>query len=70
MPTQSYKVLKIDELTRPDDVRGIVHYYRHTIKTKGGVVLTVNIEESNFTPALASPILEAAAKNADSILAL
>lgn len=70
MAAQSYKVLKIDELTKPDDVRGIVHYYRHTIKTKGGTVLTVNIEEKDFTPALAAPILDAAAKNADAILAL
>ena len=31
-----YKVLKIDELTRVSDAGGIEHYYRHTIKTKGG----------------------------------
>ena len=65
-----YKVLSIDEMTRVSDVKGIEHYYRHRIKTKGGVVLTVNISESDFTPEKSAPILGAAAINADKILKL
>lgn len=65
-----YTVLKIDELTRPDDVRGIKHVYRHTIKTKGGVVLSVDISEEDFTAEKAAPILLKKAKEADKILAL
>lgn len=65
-----YKVLKIDELTKPDDVRGIKHAYRHTIKTKGGVILSVEVSEENFTEEKVAPILLAAAQNADKILRL
>jgi len=65
-----YKVLKIDEMTRPDDVRGIKHVYRHTIKTKGGVVISVDIDEKDFTEEKAAPILLKKAKEADKILAL
>lgn len=66
--TNDYKVLKIDELVRPGEVGGIERYYRHTIKTKGGVRLSVDIDEKNFTPEKSVPILSAAAKNADAIL--
>jgi len=65
-----YKVLKIDEMVRPGEVGGIEHYYRHTIKTKGGIVLTVDIEEKNFTAEKAAPILLKKALEADKILAL
>jgi len=65
-----YKVLKIDEMTRVSDIKGIEHYYRHRIKTKGGVVLTVDIDEEDFTPEKAAPILLAEAQNADKILKL
>lgn len=65
-----YKVLKIDELTKPDDVRGIKHAYRHYIKTKGGVVLSVDISEEDFTEEKAAPILLKKAIQADKILAL
>lgn len=65
-----YKVLKIDELTRVSDTGGIEHYYRHQIKTKGGVVLTVNISEQDFTAEKAAPILLKKAVQADKILAL
>ena len=65
-----YKVLKIDELTRVSDVGGIEHYYRHQIKTKGGVVLTVNISEPDFIAEKAAPILAKKAIEADKILAL
>ena len=65
-----YKVRKIDELTRPAEGGGIEHVYRHQIKTKGGVILTVDIPQEDFTPEKAAPILEAAAVNADKILSL
>ncbi len=64
-----YKVIKIDELTRLSDTGGIEHYYRHTIRTKGGVVISVDISEKDFTPEKAAPILSKKAQNADSILA-
>ena len=65
-----YKVLKIDELTRVSDTGGIEHYYRHQIKTKGGVVLTVSISQEDFTAEKAAPILLAKAQEADKILKL
>jgi len=69
MPAE-YKVLKIDEMIRPGEVTGIEKYYRHTIKTKGKTVLTVDIDEKDFTPEKAAPILLATASKADKILAL
>ena len=65
-----YKVLKIDELTRVSDVGGIEHYYRHQIKTKGGVILTVSVSQEDFTAEKAAPILLKKAIEADKILAL
>jgi len=65
-----YEVLKIDELTRPGDTGGLEHVYRHSIKTKGGTVLTVDISEKDFTAEKAAPILKARAIEADKILAL
>lgn len=65
-----YKVLKIDEMVRPGEVSGIEKYYRHTIKTKGGIVLTVDIDEKDFTPEKSAPILLKKAETADKIKAL
>jgi len=65
-----YKVLRIDEMTRLSDVKGIEKYYRHQIKTKGGVVLSIDIDEKDFTDEKAAPILLKKAQNADKILAL
>lgn len=65
-----YKVRKIDQLTRMTDMGEVERYYRHTIKTKGGVALQVDIEESDFTPEKATVILTKKAENADKILAL
>lgn len=69
MPTE-YKVLRIDEMSRIADVGGIERYFRHTIKTFGGLILTVNIEEKDFTAEKAAPILLKKAQEADKILAL
>ena len=65
-----YKVLKIDELTRVAEAGGVEHDYRPQIKTKGGVVLTVDISEKDFTAEKAAPILLKKAQEADKILAL
>jgi len=65
-----YKVLSIDELVRPGEVTGIEKFYRHRIKTKGGVILTVDISEANFTEEKAAPILLKKAQAADKILSL
>jgi len=65
-----YKVLKIDELTKLADTGGVERYYRHTIKTRGGTVLTVDIDEKNFTEDKVRAILEKKAIEADKILAL
>ena len=63
-----YKVLKIDELSRVSDLHGIEKYYRHTIKSKGGTVLTVDIDEKDFIAEKATPILTKKAQEADAIL--
>ena len=68
--TNDFKVLKITELVRPGEVSGVEKYYRHIIKTKGGVILSVDVSEADWTAEKAQPILLAAAKNADSILKL
>ena len=66
----NYKVLSIDEMVKPGEVGGVERYYRHRIKTKKGVILTVEISEADFTAEKAGPILEAAAANADKIISL
>ena len=68
--TAEYNVLKIDEMTRVSDIKGIEHYYRHRIKTKGGTVLSIDIDEKDFTAEKAAPILLKKATEADKILAL
>lgn len=65
-----YKVLKIDEMVRPGEGGGIEKFYRHQIKTKGGIVLSVNISEANFTAEKAAPILLKKALEADNVLNL
>jgi len=65
-----YKVLRITQMSRVSDERGIEHYYKHRIKTKGGVVLDVDVEEKDFTEEKAAPILLKKAQIADKILAL
>jgi len=67
---KNFTVLKIDEMTRIGELDKIEHYYRHTIKTKGSVILTVDISEKNFTAEKAQPILDKKAIEADKILAL
>ncbi len=63
-----YKVLKIDELTRLSETGGVERYYRHQIKTRGGTILSVDIDADQFTAEKAGPILAARATEADKIL--
>jgi len=65
-----YKVLKITEMIRPSDTEGIEKFYRHSIKTRGGTILTVDVNERDFTDDKAGPILAKKATMADKILAL
>jgi hypothetical protein len=65
-----FSVLRIDELTRIGGMGEVERYYRHTIKTRGGTNLTVDIDEKDFTEDKVRPILEARAKEADKILQL
>lgn len=65
-----YKVMKIDEMTRLGELDKLERYYRHTIKTKGGVILTVDVDERAFTADKVAPILALKATEADKILAL
>ncbi len=67
---RAYEVLRIVELIRPSATGGIEKYYRHTIKTRGGTVMTVDIGEPDFTKERAAPILAKRATEADTILAL
>ena len=65
-----YKVLKITPMVRAADEGGLEKYYRIQFKSKGGVVDTVDIEEKDYTPEKAGPILLAKALEADKILKL
>ena len=65
-----FRVLRIDELTRVGDTGSIERYYRHTIKSREGVLLTIDVEEKNFTPEKVEPILSKKAIEADKILTL
>jgi len=65
-----FKVLKIDELTKLTDMGGVERYYRHTIKTRGGTTLTIDIDERDFTAEKANAILSKKAIEADKILTL
>lgn len=67
---KEYKVLKIDQLTRVSDTGGVEHYYRHQLKTTGGIVFTVDIDRAAFKPEIVGPILAKAAIEADKILNL
>jgi len=65
-----YKVLKIDQLSRMSDVGGVEKFYRHQVKTQGGIILTVDIAETDFTAEKVAPIIEKKATEADKVLAL
>ncbi len=65
--SKEYEVLHTDQLTRVSDTRGLENYYRVQIRTRGGTVLSVNIDEDDYSTAKAGPILQAKARNADEV---
>jgi len=67
---KQYQVLRITEMSRVGEAGGIERFYRHQVKTMGGVVLTVDISEKDFTAEKAAPVLLQRATEADRILAL
>lgn len=67
---KNYDVRDIIELIKASKRGAIEKYYKHTIETKGGIILTVDIDEKDFTPEKAAPILDAKALEADKILKL
>jgi len=67
---EAYTVLKIDELSRVSDLKGLEKYYRVAIRTRLGTTLTVDVSEADFTPDRMKPILEKRAVEADKIKAL
>jgi len=66
---KGYKVLKIDELSRVSDAGGVERYYRHKIKTRGGTVLTVDIDEKDMAEEKVASILTEKATLFDKIKA-
>lgn len=66
----NYTVKRILEMPSLTDQGEVLKVYRHTIQTKGGVQLTVDISEADFTAEKAAPILAKRAAEADKILAL
>lgn len=69
MPNK-YKVLKIDQLSRVSDTRGIEQYYRIQFKTQGGTVLSIDINAEDYTEEKSARLILAAAENSDKILKL
>lgn len=66
--TEAYTVLSIDQLQRRKVEGGIEPYYQARIKTKGGVVLRVEISEKDYNPTKAAQILTKVATDTDAIL--
>ncbi len=67
---RDYKVLKIREMMRPGEGEGVEKFYRHTIKTRGGTVLNIEVAEADFTEERVKGILKDKANEADKILKL
>lgn len=67
---KEYEVLKIDELQRMSETRGLESYYRIQFKTKGGTVLQTDIDEQDYTPEKVAVILLEKAQNSDKIKSL
>ena len=65
-----YKVIESVEMTGIDKVRGVYKFRRYTLRTKSGSVITVELEDKDWTPERASPIFLKAATEEDKIRAL
>jgi len=66
---KEYEVLRVDEMSRTDDFGKVEKYHRVRLKTKGSAVITVNLDDKDYTEEKAIPILRAAAQETDKILA-
>lgn len=67
---KEYKVLKIDEMTRLDEMGRPTQVYRYTARSKGGTVFTVEIDDPDPTSEKVAPILAKKAAELDAILKL
>ena len=67
---KEYEVIHIDQLTRMSETQGLEPYYRIRFKTKGGVVLTTDVDEKDYIEEKVAVILIAEAQKTDKILAL
>jgi len=65
-----YTVLKGDELTRVADTGELEKYRRYQLRTKGKMIISVDLDEEDWPPEKANPIFTAAAREADQVLAL
>ncbi len=68
--SKEYTVLKIDEMTRADPLKGIKTVYRYTAQTTGGTVFTMELDDPDPTAEKVAPILSAKAIELDKILKL
>lgn len=64
---KEYDVIRIVELLRATDQGGVEKFYRHTIRTRGGTVLTVDLDERDFNAEKAAPLLLKRSTEADKI---
>ena len=69
MGTNEYKVVSGVELTKVED-GALVRYRRYQLKTKGGMVIWVDLDEPDWSDDKAGPIFLKAAQEADKILSL
>jgi hypothetical protein len=65
-----YKVTKSLEMTGISEEGRIYKYRRYTLHTKSGSIITVDLDEKNWTPEKASAIFLKAATEEDKIRAL
>ena len=67
---KEYEVIDSTEMTGIDKVKGIFKYRRYQLKTKAGSVITVDLNEKDWTPEKAAAIFLEAATKEDKIRAL
>jgi len=65
-----YKVIRGDELTRMSDTRGVETYRRYQLRTRGGMIIRVDLDEKDWSDEKAGAIFLKAAQEADKILKL
>jgi hypothetical protein len=65
-----YKVIDSVEMTGIDRLKGVFKYRRYTLRTKSGSIITVDLDEKDWTPEKASAIFLKYATEEDKIRAL